>query len=655
MSTLTVGRTGMFHKGYETLRDALNQAIAGDVIVINPKRLEIEATCLIRAGVTITSKDGQLSTLVIKDREAGVLIAQSMRGEVKFQNLRIIPGNQSVGIRMKAKNGTLTLDHVQMVHGSRADTWYPSVISDTGGQGSLNIENSQIDTIQAQVYRYRVEKSTLGDVFSSFPVGWHPYSELVGASGTILQSGLQNMLIHGLDEDSQVKLTRATLGGNVQFQTVKADLVNCRLRVLPGINHIGNPQVNAKATTAMLAGPHSELQVNTLQVDTDALTGQAASKFTIPDWRAMAVIGGKLNLSNSKLAPAPLASVARAGEIRMSSVNDDNQWQATNKIVLAKANSNSLLFKAKAAQAAAEAHKKGQMAVNDTDESASALTKLDEMIGLQTVKARVHELVNSAKADAERRRRGLPVNNKKSLHMVFAGHAGTGKTTVARLVGQALYENGVLKSTNFVEARQADLVAGYKGQTAMKTRAVIDKAMDGVLFIDEAYELAPDASGSDTSFNEEAIGELIAAMENHSDRLVVIMAGYTQDMRNFLDNGNQGLKSRMNNWIIFPDYTPKEMKQIMRYNLKMAHARVANVETIKALDKGVDTLIPLAGESAGNGRLIRNYVQKVTEMRDTRISQGDLSKLSNIQLQIINQSDVQKAVLTMSRQFEDMN
>lgn len=189
----------------------------------------------------------------------------------------------------------------------------------------------------------------------------------------------------------------------------------------------------------------------------------------------------------------------------------------------------------------------------------------------------------------------------------------------------------------------------------MKTRAVIDKAMDGVLFIDEAYELAPDASGSDTSFNEEAIGELIAAMENHSDRLVVIMAGYTQDMRNFLDNGNQGLKSRMNNWIIFPDYTPKEMKQIMRYNLKMAHARVANVETIKALDKGVDTLIPLAGESAGNGRLIRNYVQKVTEMRDTRISQGDLSKLSNIQLQIINQADVQKAVLTMSRQFNDMN
>src|SRR5262249_2237903 len=159
------------------------------------------------------------------------------------------------------------------------------------------------------------------------------------------------------------------------------------------------------------------------------------------------------------------------------------------------------------------------------------------------------------KLDAERKKKGLPrvaITN----HLVFTGNPGTGKTTVAKIIGRIYKEAGLLRSGRVVDTKRNDLVAGYTGQTALKTQKVIDAAIDGVLFIDEAYSLTPTAGGD--NYGEEAINTLIEAMETYRDRLVVIVAGYRSEMKHFIDS-NPGLRSRFKTIIDFPDYDTESL------------------------------------------------------------------------------------------------
>ena len=245
-------------------------------------------------------------------------------------------------------------------------------------------------------------------------------------------------------------------------------------------------------------------------------------------------------------------------------------------------------------------------------------------------------------------------------HLYVAGDfVVTHNTTVAKLVGQALYEAGVLPSSKFVNVGAADLVSQYVGKTAAQTHEVILKALDGVLLIDEAYALngsSDGGGGNANSFNQDAITQLVKDMDLYANRLVVIAAGYSQPMKQFLAN-NQGLQSRFPNWIEFPDYSPTELKLIMRLDLKRANARLSNPQVIQVLDRGIDTLLPIVsrgGNGSGNGRFVDNYVQRVTEMRDNRLAQEDMSKLSDLQLMIIKPQDVQQAVEVMRQQHQNM-
>ena len=232
----------------------------------------------------------------------------------------------------------------------------------------------------------------------------------------------------------------------------------------------------------------------------------------------------------------------------------------------------------------------------------------------------------------------------------------THNTTVAKLVAEALYEAGVLPSSTFHSVGAADLVSQYVGKTSQQTHDVIMKALDGVLLIDEAYALnSTPNGGSSNNFNQEAITQLVKDMDQYADRLVVIAAGYSQPMKQFLAN-NQGLPSRFPNWIEFPDYSPTELKLIMRLDLKKAGARLSTPQVINYLDRGIDQLLPVvsSGQGSGNGRFVDNYVQRVTEMRDNRLAQQDLSKLSDLQLMIIKPQDVQQAVDIMKRQSQNI-
>ena len=195
---------------------------------------------------------------------------------------------------------------------------------------------------------------------------------------------------------------------------------------------------------------------------------------------------------------------------------------------------------------------------NNKSNNKTALQQLDELIGLDNVKKQIHQIVNYIKVNKSREK--MPM-----LHMVFSGQAGTCKSSIARLVAQIFKEEHILSQSQFVEVSRADLIAGYVGQTALKTQEVINKAMGGVLFIDEAYILSPRESSKD--YGAECISTLIKAMEDNRDNLCVILAGYNDDMEQLLQS-NRGFSSRIQFKLQFPDYTADELYQIFKKMVK---------------------------------------------------------------------------------------
>lgn len=244
-------------------------------------------------------------------------------------------------------------------------------------------------------------------------------------------------------------------------------------------------------------------------------------------------------------------------------------------------------------------------------QAANALGELDAVIGLEEVKTFVRSL--SAQIEVEKRRQqlGLPKVASPSLHMVFKGNPGTGKTTIARILARRLRELGVMKNDTLVETDRSGLVAGYVGQTALKTKETIEQALGGVLFIDEAYALA-----EGDAFGKEAIDTLVKAMDDYRDRLIVILAGYDQDMERFLDR-NAGLRSRFPNVIAFPDYSEEELLAITQGLLAKQGYRLAPgaEEAIRAFYAGL-----AADPTSGNGRMARNLVEKAIRNHALRLS-----------------------------------
>lgn len=242
------------------------------------------------------------------------------------------------------------------------------------------------------------------------------------------------------------------------------------------------------------------------------------------------------------------------------------------------------------------------------------LAKLDKLVGLKSVKGEIHTLVNVARVREMRKREGLKTP-PASYHMVFVGPPGTGKTTVARLVSQIFHALGLLSKGHLIEVDRAELVAGYVGQTAIKTDACVRSALGGVLFVDEAYSLA---AGGDQDFGREAIETLLKLMEDNRDDLVVIAAGYRDKMQTFVDS-NPGLRSRFARFIDFPDYTAEELTTIF--------LQLAEEEGYK-LDEGVSDLIRKKMDEAyvmrtptfGNGRMVRNLFEQTLTKQANRLA-----------------------------------
>ncbi len=250
----------------------------------------------------------------------------------------------------------------------------------------------------------------------------------------------------------------------------------------------------------------------------------------------------------------------------------------------------------------------------DKDRVAEILAELEAYIGLETVKRLIRELQAYLEIQKRRTREKL-IADPLVLHMIFRGNPGTGKTTVARLVGRLFKEMGVLQKGHVIECERADLVGEYIGHTAQKTREQLKKALGGVLFVDEAYSLA---RGGEKDFGKEAIDALVKAMEDNKDNLVLILAGYRLEMEWFLQS-NPGLRSRFPIHIDFPDYTLDELLAIGNSMLKSREYELTPAGS-EALRVHLQSLLN-THPYAGNARLVRNLVEKTVRKQAVRLFQ----------------------------------
>ena len=265
-------------------------------------------------------------------------------------------------------------------------------------------------------------------------------------------------------------------------------------------------------------------------------------------------------------------------------------------------------------------NKREETKLNTEDNSAEAEIILDSqnelhsLIGLSSVKAEVERLTNFIKIKKLREKQGLPVS-EISYHCVFTGKPGTGKTTVARILANIYSELGVIKKGHLVETDRSGLVAEYVGQTAVKTNKIIDSALDGVLFIDEAYSLI---NGGNNDYGSEAISTLLKRMEDDRKRLVVILAGYGNEMLTFI-NSNPGLQSRFNRYIDFPDYNADELLEIYKCNLKK-HKYTLSVEAEAFISAYLSNAVANKDKNFGNARFVRNLFEKTLENQAMRLA-----------------------------------
>ena len=263
-----------------------------------------------------------------------------------------------------------------------------------------------------------------------------------------------------------------------------------------------------------------------------------------------------------------------------------------------------------------------------------ALEQLQNLIGIQKVKKQVEQFISLAELNQKREEQGAAVS-EFSLHSLFLGNPGTGKTTVARIVGKILYQKGIIPQNKFIEVSRSDLVAGYVGQTAIKTQEVLKSALGGVLFIDEAYTLS---NSNEDRFGKEAIDEILKFMEDHRRDIVIIFAGYTKEMEEFL-SVNSGLPSRIPNTFDFEDYTADEIIQIGLLGLNNQGYLI----DVDYYSKTIESLYNKINDCS-NGRWIRNINEKIIKNLSIRVSRDNVTDLSTI-----DKVDIERMMLEYER------
>ncbi|CAM3223939.1 AAA family ATPase [Vagococcus fessus] len=319
-----------------------------------------------------------------------------------------------------------------------------------------------------------------------------------------------------------------------------------------------------------------------------------------------------------------------SGEVKFLNYTDVNTWWIAKDSISYAWENSSVKFREDFERQPVEP----VVQVEEKPVNQSAEDKLEEMIGLEDVKKKVKTYVYTNIANKKRKEMGQPVT-ANSLHLIFGGSPGTGKTVVARLLADILYEHGISQTNKMVEVTVKDMIGQYLGQTSPKTHELIESARGGVLFIDEAYELIPE--NQNDTYKKEAITTLIADMENYRSDLIVIMAGYTAEMQTLMQS-NPGLASRFINKIEFPDYTAEELIAIAELELKKQGQLLE--EDAKQVLESFIIQEKQAGRVDGNGRWVRNILQFIGQARDMRIVMDGSIEQDDRAVSIIKECDV---------------
>lgn len=691
MADIIIGGIGLFKgrtKHFKTLNDCSHDLRSGDHIFFKRHINNLTHGFPISQNLVIQGEGVESTEINVLKGSKGFILDDN--SNVIFKDLTIVVPEQSNGIVTEPTfSGVLTLDNVVIKHSDMFSkyNYYPLIVSPLStangyviSKCKIVISNSKIDFCSLLCKELQASEANVGtlllktsviratqitahnskfsniDLVSLDSHGKPGNAQLDDVStygrlslgGKIVMNDLSVFNYPNVDDPRKIKklhrqiIASRLLGETLSDKEAKMKLKKrCVFTALNIYNYVGNTHpTNIVLNNLNVAPTLSYKEVN--PVYQLRLVNNQEGNITFKD-----ITIPKLSLYNA----------TKGGSIVFDNTVDKSvKWIFKDTTISSKGHSSSPLF-----TAVKSANKNASAVTGGSNNSGSfgAIAQLDSMVGLTKAKQQVKEIIANAKLKKLYADKGIEFDKSSSNHMVFAGSAGTGKTTIARIVAQALYENGVLPQHKFVDVQGLDLMGAYVGQTKEVAMKVINKAMGGVLLIDEAYALAPDSSGSsNNSFKEEAVDTLIKQMEDHRDDLIVIMAGYTTDMQDFFRRGNQGLKSRFSNWVMFDDYSLSELIQIFDYQFNNSLGGLIwdNKQTHLLAVDGIKQLAPKFGSNGGNGRFVRNYLEAITKAQNLRLlTQYDEKNLTSDILKTITSDDVRSGIKKQQANLKAMN
>ena len=574
MKILHVGGFNPLNR-FKTLEDALKKAKHDDQIILHK---HLNESVIINKSIIL---DGNGYSLKIDSDTVG--IKNSNNNHLVINNLTFIANTRSNAI---INEGILELTNVKMKLNGPVRKFLPLLYSDGSKLILNNCELLKVNTTQntttkatnCKFYNYYGDNIHIEPNDNS-----NEFSNLYGRSKFI------NCTLSHMDIDNaqieNCKIGPYTHISNSNLKNIKIYQKDEELNV----------KIKKESSYGLLDNQSDEKYCLYL---TDDITLQHYN-IEIQDQEFIPIFGNHVNLEiNKTKTNTEYENELYNSTLKATDTNDTNYWH------LSKSKLSAVRSK-----------------INSNIKEETGLDKLNKLIGLQSVKRKINEIMNNIQVQSQNKNDDFEF----SYHMIFSGEPGTGKTTVAKYVTEALYEVGAIPENKFTVATVDSLVAGYVGQTAQKTREVLEKALGGVLFIDEAYML--NVKQGQNTFNDEAIGVLIEFMENRRKDLIVILAGYKKEMTEFLAS-NTGLDSRIER-VEFEDYTPQEMVQIFELMRKSNNIEYIDEDKIKQNLEKYFTLVTQLNlqipdvngriTNGGNGRLVRNIFQKIITERNSRI------------------------------------
>lgn len=574
MKVLHVGGFNPLNR-FKTLEDALKKAKHDDQIILHK---HVNESVIINKSIIL---DGNGYSLKIDSDTVG--IKNSNNNHLVINNLTFIANTRANAI---INEGILELTNVKMKLNGPVRKFLPLLYSDGSKLILNNCELLKVNTTQntttkatnCKFYNYYGDNIHIEPNDNS-----NEFSNLYGRSKFI------NCTLSHMDIDNaqieNCKIGPYTHISNSNLKNIKIYQKDEELNV----------KIKKETSYGLLDNQSDEKYCLYL---TDDITLQHYN-IEIQDQEFIPIFGNHVNLEiNKTKTNTEYENELYNSTLKVTDTNDTNYWH------LSKSKLSAVRSK-----------------INSNIKEETGLDKLNKLIGLQSVKRKINEIMNNIQVQSQNKNDDFEF----SYHMIFSGEPGTGKTTVAKYVTEALYEVGAIPENKFTVATVDSLVAGYVGQTAQKTREVLEKAVGGVLFIDEAYML--NVKQGQNTFNDEAIGVLIEFMENRRKDLIVILAGYKKEMTEFLAS-NTGLDSRIER-VEFEDYTPQEMVQIFELMRKSNNIEYIDEDKIKQNLEKYFTLVTQLNlqipdvngriTNGGNGRLVRNIFQKIITERNSRI------------------------------------